>query len=242
MSSKDQIIKLKEELYSAEIIYAWDYEGAGLKYNNLFNWGYSVFIGLLILLFLWSVSEDITLNSYSFWAIFTFLTMMVLISRYLFTPDKHRCYHLTSMGIHYTEQDMIPEMAYKIARGFAWVGIVVCIIVAFMLGPLAFVGAGAFALMSFGMTNFQSTVDKSHIFIDERSVVFHIRNDGVVSFTIPEKGKLQYKGLVYTSTLEEKMELLTNLQSLSINMEIMEIKRLNDQYKHPIYQQDEVAE
>jgi hypothetical protein len=38
------------------------------------------------------------------------------------------------------------------------------------------------------------------------------------------------------------MELLTNLQSLSINMEIMEIKRLNDQYKHPIYQQDEVAE
>ena len=44
MSSKDQIIKLKEELYSAEIIYAWNYEGAGLKYNNLFNWGYSVFI------------------------------------------------------------------------------------------------------------------------------------------------------------------------------------------------------
>ncbi len=146
------------------------------------------------------------------------------------------------MGIHYTEQNMIPEVAYKIARGFAWVGIVVCIIVAFMFGPLAFVGAGAFTLMSFGMTNFQSTVDKSYIFIDERSVVFHIINDGVVSFTIPEKGKLQYKGLVYTSTLEEKMELLTNLQSLSIDMEIMEIKRLNDQYKHPIYQQDEVAE
>ncbi len=146
------------------------------------------------------------------------------------------------MGIHYTEQDMIPEMAYKIARGFAWVGIVVCIIVAFIFGPLAFVGAGAFALMSFGMTNFQSTVDKSYIFIDERSVVFHIRNDGVVSFTIPEKGKLQYEGLVYTSTLEEKAELLSHLKLLFPEMEIVKIKRLNDQYKHPVYQQDEVAE
>nr|WP_236733650.1 hypothetical protein [Aliivibrio fischeri] len=242
MSSKDQIIKLKEELYSAEIIYAWDYEGAGLKYNNLFNWGYSVFIGLLILLFLWSVSEDITLNSYSFWAIFTFLTMMVLISRYLFTPDKHRCYHLTPMGIHYTEQDVIPEVAYKIARGFAWVGIVVCIIVAFMFGPLAFVGAGAFALMSFGMTNFQSTVDKSYIFIDERSVVFHIMNDGVVSLAIPEKGAYGYIGDIYTQTLEQKAELLSHLKLLFPEMEIVKIKRLNDQYKHPVYQQDEAAE
>ncbi|CED57510.1 membrane protein [Aliivibrio wodanis] len=197
--------------------------------------------GALFPSFLLIVEED-AMTEPAFWLFSSVSLVMIFVSRYLFAPDKDYCYHLTPMGIHYTEQDMIPEVAYKIARGFAWVGIVVCIIVAFMFGPLAFVGAGAFALMSFGMTNFQSSVDKSHIFIDERSVVFHIMNDGVVSFTIPEKGKLQYKGLVYTSTLEEKMELLTNLQSLFINMEIMEIKRLNDQYKHPIYQQDEVAE
>jgi hypothetical protein len=35
---------------------------------------------------------------------------------------------------------MIPDVAYQVVRGFAWVGIVVCIIAAFMLGPLAFFG------------------------------------------------------------------------------------------------------
>ncbi|WP_255310661.1 hypothetical protein [Aliivibrio sp. 1S128] len=241
MGSKEKIIKSKEELYSEEVIYTWDYEGAGQKYTNLAYWILSIFSGGIPLLFLWSVT-DMTVDSPVFFGLFILTTTLVFIGRYLFAPDKHRCYHLTSMGIHYTEQDMIPEVAYKIARGFAWIGIVVCIIVAFMFGPLAFVGAGAFALMSFGMTNFQPTVDKSHIFIDERSVVFHIMNDGVVSFTIPEKGKLQYKGLVYTSTLEERMELLTNLQSLFPEIEMVKIKRLNDQYKHPIYQQDETAE
>ena len=240
MGSKEKIDPLKEQLYQAKIIYSWEDIGGSLK-DKLVVWGVATFIGWLLPLFLICV-ESIPLWSNEFWFFTGCAIAGMLVVRYLFFPDKHRCYHLTPMGIHYTEQDMIPEVAYKIARGFAWIGIVVCIIVAFMFGPLAFVGAGAFALMSFGMTNFQSTVDKSYIFIDERSVVFHIRNDGVVSFTIPEKGKLQYKGLVYTSTLEEKMELLTNLQSLSINMEIMEIKRLNDQYKHPIYQQDEVAE
>ena len=226
MGSKEKIDQLKEQLYQAKIIYSWEDVGGSLK-DKLVVWGVAAFIGWLLPLFLICV-ESIPLWSNEFWFFTGCAIAGMLVVRYLFFPDKHRCYHLTPMGIHYTEQDMIPEVAYKIARGFAWVGIVVCIIVAFMFGPLAFVGAGAFALMSFGMTNFQSTVDKSYIFIDERSVVFHIINDGVVSFTIPEKGKLQYKGLVYTSTLEEKMELLTNLQSLSIDMEIMEIKRLKD--------------
>ena len=241
MNADEQKKWLRDQLYKANTIYSWKYQGAGQKYTNLAYWILSIFSGGIPLLFLWSVT-DLTIDSPVFFGLFILSTTLVFIGRYLFAPDKDYCYYLTPMGIHYTEQDMIPEMAYKIARGFAWVGIVVCIIVAFIFGPLAFVGAGAFALMSFGMTNFQSTVDKSYIFIDERSVVFHIRNDGVVSFTIPEKGKLQYKGLVYTSTLEEKAELLSHLKLLFPEMEIVKIKRLNDQYKHPVYQQDEVAE
>ncbi|MEF1257310.1 hypothetical protein QTN95_21200, partial [Vibrio sp. M260112] len=85
---------------------------------------------------------------------------------------------------------MIPEVAYKIVRGFAWVGIVVCFIAVFLLGPLALVGAGAFALMSFGMTNFQPEVIKSYLLMDERSVAFNLINDGVVSFTTPDIGTL----------------------------------------------------
>ena len=241
MNADEQKKRLRDQLYKANTIYSWEYQGAGQKYTNLAYWILSIFSGGIPLLFLWSVT-DLTIDSPVFFGLFILSTTLVFIGRYLFAPDKDYCYHLTPMGIHYTEQDMIPEVAYKIARGFAWVGIVVCIIVAFMFGPLALVGAGAFALMSFGMTNFQSAVDKSHIFIDERSVVFHIINDGVVSLAIPEKGAYGYIGDIYTQTLEQKTELLSHLKLLFPEMEIVKIKRLNDQYKHPVYQQDEVAE
>lgn len=241
MNAGEQKKRLRDQLYKANTIYSWEYQGAGQKYTNLAYWILSIFSGGIPLLFLWSVT-DMTVDSPVFLGLFILSTTLVFIGRYLFAPDKHRCYHLTSMGIHYTEQDMIPEVAYKIARGFAWVGIVVCIIIAFIFGPLAFVGAGAFALISFGMTNFQPTVDKSHIFIDERSVVFHIINDGVVSLAIPEKGAYGYIGDIYTQTLEQKAELLSHLKLLFPEMEIVKIKRLNDQYKHPVYQQDEIAE
>jgi len=239
MNNDQCIASLKEQLYNAEIAYAWESKGAGLKHENLVNWLIPMFVGGSLCVFFWFVLDELTVDSIAFWGLLAFMTVMVLVSRYFFSPDKHRCYHLTALGIHYTEQDMIPEMAYKIVRGFAWVGIVVCFIAVFLLGPLALVGAGAFALMSFGMTNFQSTVDKSYVLIDERSVVFNIMNDNVISFTIPEKGQMQYKGLIFTRTLEEKQMLLNHLHSLFHDLEVVKIKRLNDQFKHPIYQQDE---
>src|SRR5690606_31501584 len=48
--------------------------------------------------------------------------------------------------------ERVPEIFYKATRGMAYIGIVVCVIAALMVGPLAFVGAGAFALLSFKMT------------------------------------------------------------------------------------------
>ncbi|WP_394134739.1 hypothetical protein [Aliivibrio fischeri] len=237
MKSRENI----EQLYLTETVYSWECIGIGGKYSPFIRWAFAIFAGLLLPIFLMLVEDD-PIWSLGFWYCLTLASMGILMTRYLFFPDKHRCYHLTSMGIHYTEQDMIPEVAYKIARGFAWVGIVVCIIVAFMFAPLAFVGAGAFALMSFGMTNFQSTVDKSYIFIDERSVVFNVMNDSVLSLSVPGKGGFEYVGDIYTQTLEQKAELLSHLKSLFPEMEMVKIKRLNDQYKHPVYQQDEVAE
>lgn len=167
------------------------------------------------------------------------MTVMVWVSRYLFPPDKHRCYRLTALGIHYTEQDMIPEVAYKIVRGFARVGIAVCIIAVFLLGPLALVGAGAFALISFGMTNFKPTVDNSYVLINEHSVVFNLTHDSVLSFGSPKRETFDYIGTVFTSTLDQKTALLSHLQSAFPEIEIVEIKKLNDKYKHLIYQQDE---
>ncbi|MEF1286016.1 hypothetical protein QTN94_19390 [Vibrio sp. M250220] len=241
MKNNQSIESLKEQLYNAEVAYSWEHKGSSIigKHGHLINWGTSILICYSLFGFFWFVLDGLTVDSLAFWGLFALTTMMMLASRYLYLPDKLRCYHLTSIGIHYTEQDMIPEVAYKIVRGFAWVGIVVCVIAVLLLGPLALVGAGAFALMSFGMTNFKPTVDKCCLLIDDRSVVFNLINDNVLSFTIPEKGQMGYKGLIFTSTLEEKQALLNNLYSLFHELEVIKIKRLNDQFKHSIYQRDE---
>ncbi len=241
MTNTEMIESLKALLYDAEIKYSWEQKGSVVisRYGHLISWGISIFLSYSIFSFFWFVLDGFTVDTPEFWAMFVFMTMMMLVSRYLYFPDKHRCYHLTSLGIHYTEQDMIPEVAYKIVRGFAWVGIAVCIISVFVLGPLAFVGAGAFALMSFRMTNFQPTVDKSYVLMGGRSILFNLINDNVLSFTVPEKGQMQYKGLIFTSNQQEKEELLNHIRSLFHDIEIVQIKRRNDQYKHLIYQQDE---
>ncbi len=241
MDSEKSIGLLKEQLYTSKANYYWEHIGPDGNYSPLIRWLLALLIGLFLPIFLMIVG-DIPIWSSGFWFCFILASIGVLITRYLFIPDKHRCYHLTSMGIHYTEQDMIPEVAYKIARGLAWVGIVVCIIAVVVLGPLAFVGAGAFALMSFGITNFQSTVDKSYVFMDGRTIVFDLIGDYVLSFTIPGRGQMQYKGLVFISNQQQKEELLSNLKSIFPDIEVIKIKRLNDQYKHAIYQQKEVVE
>ncbi len=241
MNSNETIESLKEQLYNAETTYSWEYKGAGGKYSNLIEWCTVILAGSLFPLFLLIV-EDNAIYQPDFWLFSSAGLVMIFVSRYLFGADKHHCYHLTSMGIHYTEQDMIPEVAYKIARGLAWVGIVVCIIAVVVLGPLAFVGAGAFALMSFKMTNFQSTVDKSYVFMDRRTILFDLVGDYVLSFTVPGRGQMQYKGLIYTSNQQQKEELLSSIKSIFPDIEVIKIKRLNDQYKHAIYQQKEVVE
>ncbi|MGD8115285.1 hypothetical protein [Vibrio sp. TRT 29B02] len=238
MKNNQSIESLKEQLYNADVAYSWEHKGYGGKYDRLGIWGMAIFVGCSIFGFFWLVLDDFTVDTPMFWVAFALMTMMVLITRYLYFPDKHRCYHLTSRGIHCTEQDMIPEVAYKIVRGFAWVGIAVCVIAVLLLGPLALVGAGAFALMSFGMTNFKPTVDKCCLLIDDRSVAFNLTNDGVMSFAVSEKGVHAFSGDIYIS-LEQKEELLAYLKKTFPNIEIVKIKRLNDQYKHPVYQQDE---
>lgn len=239
MSNSETIDPIENRLYEAEIVHYWEHKGWGGKFDHLGIWGISIFAGLTPFCFLWFVIDELTIDSIAFWGLFSFMTMMVLVSRYLFFPDKHRCYHLTPLGIHYTEKDMIPDVAYQVVRGFAWMGIVVCIIAVFVLGPLAFIGAGGFALMSFGMTNFRPNVNHSYILISERTVVFDLENDGVLSFEAAEQDVHAYGGDIYTMTIDQKQELLATLRSLFPRIEFVKIKRLKDQYKHPVYQQEE---
>ncbi|MDO6583688.1 hypothetical protein Q4491_20300 [Photobacterium sp. 2_MG-2023] len=88
-----------------------------------------------------------------FWAFL--MLVMVPVSYFLFDVDYNYKGQITPKGIIVQKTERVPEIFYKATRGMAYIGIVVCVIAALMVGPLAFVGAGAFALLSFKMTGFQ---------------------------------------------------------------------------------------
>jgi len=237
MNNEQRIESLKEQLYNAEIAYSWEHKGWGGKYEYLWRWGVAILAGSLFPLFLLIVEDD-AIHQPGFWLFSSFSLIMTFVSRYLFFPDKHRCYHLTTLGIHYTEQDMIPEVAYKIVRGFAWVGIVVCFIAVFLLGPLALVGAGAFALMSFGMTNFQPTVQKHEIIFSDSPILFNVMKDTM--FRIDSHTATDYccRRDFYCSSIEEKQKIITLIQESQKDIEYVELAKFNDMFKHPIFIQD----
>lgn len=95
-------------------------------------------------------------NDWSFvYMIIGISTLMTLYLRYLVMADKHYHYRLTTEGLITTYNDAIPEVAYTIVRGLAWLGVVVCVMAVAVLGPLALVGAGGMALFAVFFTNFE---------------------------------------------------------------------------------------
>ncbi|HIF9230094.1 TPA: hypothetical protein ACX6QG_000304 [Photobacterium damselae] len=86
--------------------------------------------------------------------------------RYLLNADKRYYFAINQYGMYSTEEQIIPEIAYTIVRYSAWVGCGICLFAAILVGPIAFVGAGGAALLSFQMTNFRSVPYKTQRLFD----------------------------------------------------------------------------
>ncbi|MDQ1884604.1 hypothetical protein RA180_11450 [Aeromonas salmonicida] len=85
---------------------------------------------------------------------------MIFYLRYLVMADKNYHYRLTTEGLIVTYQEAIPEMAYTIVRGLAWLAMAICVMAVSVLGPLAMVGAGGMALFAVFFTDFKSEVSE----------------------------------------------------------------------------------
>ncbi|NRD73019.1 hypothetical protein HQQ94_07150 [Shewanella sp. VB17] len=235
MITEQEIQALKQQVYQEPVIYEWEFIGFSGKHGPLIRWVASILVGFSFPIFLFCV-EDM-----GYGGIFTLLSVGIigmLMNRYLFLPDNHYQYQLTKLGIHYTKEQVIPEAAYTVIRGIAWVGILVCLLALMVIGPLAFVGAGAFGLMAFGMTNFKSKVDKFSILFSDANVLFDLKNDLLLDIDSINEINLVFSRTLFANSLEQKqilLEQLVPLLSALGELEVIEIKRHNDMYKHPMY-------
>ncbi|MEF1207577.1 hypothetical protein [Photobacterium damselae] len=90
---------------------------------------------------------------------------------YLLNADKRYYFAINQYGMYSRNEQIIPEIAYTIVRYSAWVGCGICLFAAILVGPIAFVGAGGAALLSFQMTNFRSVARKSQCLFDNAAIL-----------------------------------------------------------------------
>ncbi|MGF1727853.1 hypothetical protein [Photobacterium nomapromontoriensis] len=62
------------------------------------------------------------------------------------------CYRFNDKFIAIKKYKNDPDFGYKLARITGWLGSAVCVILGVIFGPMIFIGAGGFALLSFAMT------------------------------------------------------------------------------------------
>ena len=96
---------------------------------------------------------------------------LCFFTRYLWMANKIYHYQLTPIGVRYTTQDNIPDLAFIIVRIIAWFGVAVCLFSVVFVGPLALVGAGGMALLSFSLTKFSKKIDHDFFyFVDNYQI------------------------------------------------------------------------
>ncbi len=142
---------LDEKLFKAPVSYEWQLIVSELLVPKIAGAIMSMFLGGL---FIYRGISEGSLGLIIAGVIFG--SVLVAVTWFLFCPDKDTHYKLTPLGIIYTEKDTIPDVAYTIMRGFAWVSVVVCLAAVVIVGPLAFVGAGGMALLAFKFTGFKA--------------------------------------------------------------------------------------
>ncbi|PSW89090.1 hypothetical protein [Photobacterium iliopiscarium] len=155
--------------------------------------------------------------------------------RFLIHADKRHYYAINQYGMYSTEEQIIPEIAYTIVRRSAWVGCAICVFAAIFIGPMAFVGAGGAALMSFTMTNFRSIPHKSQCLFDTSAILKNYRaNDyllrtehSLISLIIPESKLTPIIEVIkqYNDTFEEEFVDLYKDSKFQARPVILEIVR-----------------
>lgn len=234
--AQQDLKKLEEKLYSSESVFSWEYTGIGSRISTIWRWLLVIVAGLIPLFFL--VVSDLNFNDVLFWINIIICIGMMFATRYLFLSDRNFHYYLTPVGLHYTEQVAVPDTAYTVVRGFAWVGMAVCIVALVLIGPLVFVGVGGCALLSFGLTNFKPEVEELEVYFSDHLVIFDPIKDTIIKINTETTDHPRFSRTLFFSSFDEKIKFISELKKVHNNVEYIRLERLKDQYKHPMFNRE----
>lgn len=225
--------KRKVALDSNPSIFNWNTITLATHGGNKHVWKRNLFVifGPSIISVTCLLAAEINVLSV-FFALFIHL-IGSLFYHYLGLPYSNIKYKLKQNGIEEIRYEIIPENTFSILRGFAWFGVAVCIFSVLFMGPLALVGAGGLALMSFKFTRIEQQESYDSYLFDDDMMVFNVLDNNCIRMhSNPVEDACQ--STLYFND-EDRELVLSNLKQVLPNAHYIDLKTESDLYENELF-------
>ncbi|MUL10295.1 hypothetical protein [Aliivibrio fischeri] len=224
INNNDKIETMRMELYNEEVLY--EYETIEHQYL-----GYFAAVGFfsVMLWFLYDFSDD-GIDAGEAIIFGGGGTIMTLFLIFFASADIKRIYKFTKNGIVTEQADVVPEYAYQCIRMIGRVGVVVCLIAVVFVGPMAFIGAGASALLSFKLVNFRLKPMLFETLYFDETVLIKALDVSYIS-VIPN-GKISVFRMGFFCNKENVDDIFNTLREFYLNGHFYEVEKEDDIYEH----------
>ncbi|USD67123.1 hypothetical protein [Vibrio sp. SCSIO 43136] len=175
-----------------------------------------------------------------YFSVFVFVLGFLVTSYFhntVFKPMTYE-YELSNKGVRFKEICNVSEGYYRVLRGGGAVGILVCIVAFFVIGPLAFVGVGAYALYAPKMATVQRIVNHECFVLPNRCILRYYRKGMKVATLPTDDFPLNGREWFWYSSrddtyIEPKQlyQLITHLRILGILVEVEEVHSSKELWK-----------
>ncbi|MUK38268.1 hypothetical protein GNP82_11950 [Aliivibrio fischeri] len=229
IDNTDKIETMRMALYNEEVLY--EYETIEHQYLGYFS---AAGFFSVMLWFLYDFSDD-GIDAGEAIIFGGGGTIMTLFLIFFASADIKRIYKFTKNGIVTEQADVVPEYAYQCIRMIGRVGVVVCLIAVVFVGPMAFIGAGASALLSFKLVNFRLKPMMFETLYFEESVIIKSSKANYVS--ILPNADLLVSGNGFISNGKNINEIFNTLREFYPNGYFYEVEEEDDIYSHYKYKE-----
>ncbi|PQJ89087.1 hypothetical protein [Aliivibrio sifiae] len=224
IENTDKIETMRMALYNEEVLYEYEtiehqYLGyfAGIGFFSVMSW------------MLYDFSQDM-LDTGGVVALSLLTIFMTLFFIFFGSADIKRIYKLTKNGILTEQADVVPEYAYRCIRMIGRVGVVVCLVAVVFVGPMAFVGAGASALLSFKLVNFRLKPMMFETLYFDESAIFKANKENYIDIT-PNSTLFLSLDSIFCNK-DNVDDIFNTLKEFYPNGHFYEVEKEDDIYEH----------
>lgn len=234
LPKEDEVIK--EKIRNEETTFSWETYIWSYSYGNNFLYlrelimFFPLIFGLVICQIL-SLTNDVTNKEMLYINLSVVIGMLFfgLLIRVYVISDMKCTFFLKNSGILVKEKRVLSNYSTWFIKIIGFLGAVICLIAFFYIGPLAFSGAGMFAIFTIKLIKYQSSERVKSIICFDEMIGFSIKGKNIITMVSNPFDTCEN---IYFSK-EDKELVFSNLTKNYNFINFYEVNKINDVLSHP---------